>query len=221
MNGRHDIEIQIYATNKTLTRAEASIKCTHHKCPSAFIEADSQFTVIIAVIAYHAIGATVPVLSHLISGHLRNPTRCRELTPPVSSYPPRKFPFPIERSGFKENKPPRRGGDSPLWKCSLAGCHANIWQPRPELPLISTLFSISPRRFRLGRGTTAASIDLPRTLPRDRKHLVLPPQGNFDASCFQRTLPWMLFVFRSRRAWAPAFLPETYRVNPGDAVDLI
>lgn len=140
MNGRHDIEIQIYATNKTLTRAEASIKCTHHKCPSAFIEADSQFTVIIAVIACHAIGATVAVRAldsfYLISfGPLAQPpTRRRELTPSVSSYPPRKFPFPIERSGSKENKPPvtKPGGDSPLWKCPLAGCHANIWQPRPN-----------------------------------------------------------------------------------------
>lgn len=37
--------------------------------------------------------------------------------------------------------PPRRKEDSPLWKCQAR--RVNIWQPPSELPLISSLFSIS------------------------------------------------------------------------------
>lgn len=45
------------------------------------------------------------------------------------------------RSWRRWRKPPRRKEDSPLWKCQAR--RVNIWQPPSELPLISSLFSIS------------------------------------------------------------------------------
>lgn len=68
--------------------------------------------------------------------------------------------------------------DSPLWKWQAR--RVNIWQPPSELPLISSLFSISPRR-NIGHGSTpsttlpfqpAQTLSPREHLPRGEKLLV-------------------------------------------------
>lgn len=76
---------------------------------------------------------------------------------PLEIYPRRKFPFPDRRVRREiregRSEPPRRKEDSPLWKCQAR--RVNIWQPPSELPLISSLFSISPRR-NIGHGSSSS-----------------------------------------------------------------
>lgn len=91
----------------------------------------------------------------------------------------RKIPFlrsKGEREGRREEQASSK--DSPLWKWQAR--RVNIWQPPSELPLISSLFSISPRR-NIGHGSTpsttlpfqpAQTLSPREHLPRGEKLLV-------------------------------------------------